>query len=56
MEGFRAQMGDAVTLQVLCPCEGFPTTLLCTDKTTVIIVFPDKDGKQILSVLKVPLH
>lgn len=56
MEGFRAQVGDAVTFQVLCPRKGFPTTLLCTDKTAVIIVFPDKDGKQILIVLKVPLH
>lgn len=40
LEGLGAQMCDTVTLEVLCPCEGFPTTLLCTDKATVIIMFP----------------
>lgn len=40
LEGLCAQMGDAVTLEVLRPGEGFPTTLHCTDKTTVIVVFP----------------
>lgn len=42
LEGLGAQMGDTVTLEVLSSGEGFPTTLLCTDKATVIIVFPDK--------------
>lgn len=41
LEGLGAQMGDAVTLEVLCPGEGFPTALFCTDKATVIIMFPN---------------
>lgn len=40
LEGFGAQMGDTVTLEVLCAGEGFPTTLLCADKATIIIMFP----------------
>lgn len=40
LEGLRAQMGDTVTFEVFCTGEGFPTTLLCTDKATVIIMFP----------------
>ena len=42
LEGLGAQMCDAVTLEVLRPGEGFPTTLLCADEATVIIMFPDK--------------
>lgn len=40
LEGLGAQMGNTVTLKVLCSGEGFPTTLFCTDKTAVIIMFP----------------
>lgn len=40
LEGLGAQMGDTVTFQVLCPGEGFPTSLLCAHKAAVIIVFP----------------
>lgn len=42
LEGLGAQMGDTVTFEVFCTGEGFPTTLLCTDKATVIIMFPDE--------------
>lgn len=39
-------MGDAVTLKVLRSGKGFPTTFLCTDKATVVIVFPGKHRKE----------
>lgn len=42
LEGLGAQMCDTMTLEVLCPREGFSTTLLCTDKASVIIMFPDE--------------
>lgn len=45
LEGFCTQMGDTVTFEVLGPGEGFPTTLLCADKASVIIVFPDKQRR-----------
>ena len=42
LEGFSTQVSDAVTLQVLRPGEGFPTTLLSADETTVIIMFSEE--------------
>lgn len=50
LEGFGAQMGDTVTLEVLCAGEGFPTTLLCADKATIIIMFPDKRRRRLCQV------
>lgn len=40
LKGFGAQVGDSVALQVLGPGERLPTSLLWTNKATVIIVFP----------------
>lgn len=43
LEGFGPQVGDAVTLQVLRPGEGFPTTLLGADEATIVIVFSEEN-------------
>lgn len=51
LEGLGAQMGDTVTLEVLCPGEGLPTTFLCADETTVIIMFPIKERKKVEEVI-----
>lgn len=47
LEGLRAQMSDPVTLQVLRPSEGLPTTFLCADEAPVIIMFPIKQTERI---------
>lgn len=41
LERLGAQVCDAVALQVLGSGEGLPTTLLCADEATVIVMFPD---------------
>lgn len=51
LEGFGPQVGDAVTLQVLRPGEGFPTTLLGADETTIVIVFSKESGGQAVAFL-----
>lgn len=43
LKGFGAQVGDAVALQVLSSGERLSTALLRTDKSTVIVMFPDKN-------------
>ena len=55
LEGLGAQMGDTMTLEVLCPGERFTTTLLCAHKATVIIMFPDEHRKGDISELEVTL-
>lgn len=47
LEGFGPQMGDAVTLQVLRPREGFPTTLLSADEAPIVIVFSEERRGQV---------
>lgn len=47
LEGFGPQVGDAVTLQVLRPGEGFPTTLLGADEATIVIVFSEERQGQV---------
>lgn len=42
LKRLRAQMSDAVPLQVLGPGEGLSTALLSADKATVIFMFPDR--------------
>lgn len=51
LEGFGPEVGDAVTLQVLRPGEGFPTTLLGADEATVVIVFSKESGGQAVAFL-----
>lgn len=47
LEGFGPQVGDAVTLQVFRPGEGFPTTLLGADEATIVIVFSEERQGQV---------
>ena len=46
LEGFGAQVSDAVPLQVLRPGEGLPTSLLRADEAPVIVVFPEKHREE----------